>query len=206
MRPDQSTIRRLLRPEFILVAAFGLVAAASLMRPSAPPEPAKVATVDLEKVFNSLKRYDAEQTRVKALSEELDRQVKTAETQVRELQSELDSFKEGSKEQLDTIAKLQSAIGELKAVQNFVGSKIEAEKGRAVRDTYLAIKDAIRRLAEKEGIDYVMLDDSVVDMAGTMSTAKAMEQISARRFLFANPRRDLTAQLIGFMNNEWKGG
>jgi hypothetical protein len=63
----ETMLSRLLRPELLLVAVFAAVAGASLMRPAAPAvEPARLATVDLEKVFNSLDRYTAEQGKVKA--------------------------------------------------------------------------------------------------------------------------------------------
>ena len=200
----ETMLSRLLRPELLLVAVFAAVAGASLMRPAAPAvEPARLATVDLEKVFNSLDRYTAEQGKVKAVGEELEKQVKTAESSVRQLQSDLDSFKEGSKEQADAIARLQAAVGELRAVQQFVTAKLELEKARALRDTYLAIKDGVRRFAEAEGYDYILLDDSVVDM-DPANASRTMQQISARRFLFTSPKRDVTTQLIGMMNSEWK--
>lgn len=198
----QTLAARLVRLEVLLLVAFCVTATAVMLRPAAPAaEPARVGTVDLEKVFNSLKRYETEQARVKAVSEELEKQVKAGEAKVRELQSELDSFRDGSKEQADAIAKLQGAVGELRAVQQFVGAKLELEKARALRDTYLAIKDAVRRFAEKEGYDYILLDDSVVEM-DPASASKTMAQISARRFLFASSKRDVTAQLIGMMNTE----
>ena len=179
-------LSRLLRVETVLAIAF-----------------AAVATVDLEKVFTSLKRYESGLTKLKALSETLEAQAKSAESKVRELQGELENFKDGSKEQADALGKLQNAAGELRAVQQFVGAKLEVEKSRMLRDTYLAIKDAVRRLAEREGLDYILLDDSVVEM-DPANASNTMSQISARRFLYASPKRDVTNQLIGLMNEEWK--
>lgn len=197
--------RGLMRPELLLVAVFAAIAGASLLRASgagaAAAEPVKVATVDLEKTFNSLKRYEAEQAKVKLVGETLNKQVKEAESRVRELESEMESFKEGSKEQADAIGKLQAAVGELRAVQQFANAKLELEKARALRETYFAIKDAVRRFAEKEGYDYILLDDSVPEM-DPANAARTMSQISARRFLFASPKRDVTNQLVGMMNAE----
>jgi hypothetical protein len=31
-----------------------------------------------------------------------------------------------------------------------------------------------------------------------------MQQISARRFIFATPKADVTEKLVAFMNEEWK--
>jgi Skp family chaperone for outer membrane proteins len=200
----RSRISRLFRPEILLVALFATITVAAVMRPASnAAEPARLATVDLEKTFNSLNRYTAEQATVKAVGENLEKQVKAAESTVRELQSELDNFKDGSKEQADAIAKLQASVGELRAVQQFVSAKLEMEKARALRDTYLAIKDAVRRFAEKEGYDYILLDDSLPEM-DPANAQKTMAQISARRFLYSSPKRDVTAQLLGMMNNEWK--
>jgi hypothetical protein len=36
------------------------------------------------------------------------------------------------------------------------------------------------------------------------NASRTMQQISARRFLFTSPKRDVTTQLIGMMNSEWK--
>jgi Skp family chaperone for outer membrane proteins len=208
MHPNQNTASRLaskgrewIAPALVLAAFLGAFAASSLRSPARAAEPARVATVDLEKVFNSLKRYEAAQARIKALAGELEGQVKAAEAKVRGLQGDLDSFREGSKEQADAIASLQVAVGELRAIQQFIGGKIELERARAMRDTYLAIKDAVRRLAEKDGYDYILLDDSIVQMDPS-DAAKTMAQISARRFLYANGKRDVTDQLVGMMNNE----
>ena len=203
MNPS-NVLSRLLRIETVLVIAFAAVATVAVLRPAATAtEPAKVATVDLEKVFTSLKRYEAGLAKLKTLSETLEAQAKSAESKVRDLQGELENFKDGSKEQADALGKLQNAAGELRAVQQFVGAKLEVEKSRMLRDTYLAIKDAVRRLAEREGLDYILLDDSVVEM-DPANASNTMSQISARRFLYASPKRDVTNQLIGLMNEEWK--
>ena len=82
-------------------------------------------------------------------------------------------------------------------------SKLELERARALRDTYLAIKDAARRLAERDGYDYILLDDSLPEM-DLKNATQTMQQISARRFIFATPKSDVTNTLVAFMNDEWK--
>lgn len=199
-----NALSRLLRLETVLVVAFAAIATAVVLRPATTAsEPSKVATVDLEKVFTSLKRYEAGLAKLKSLGETLEAQNKATEAKVRDLQGELENFKDGSKEQADALGKLQNAAGELRAVQQFGAAKLELEKSRMLRDTYLAIKDSVRRLAEREGLDYILLDDSVVEMDPS-NASNTMSQISARRFLYASPKRDVTNQLIGLMNEEWK--
>jgi Skp family chaperone for outer membrane proteins len=215
MTTTHSMISRVLRPEFLLVALFAALFGAYTLRhdargydtrgAAAEATPSRVGTIDLEKTFNSIERYTAAQAKIKTLAEDLEKQVKTADAKVRDLQSELDSFQAGSDAQAAAIAKLQAAVGELRAIQQYVGAKREVEAARALRDTYLAIKDAARRFAEKEGYDYIMLDDSVPEM-DPANAQKTMAQISARRFIFASNKRDVTMQLVGMMNEEWKAG
>lgn len=199
-----SSVPRLFRIEFLAAVALAAGALGYAMRPASRElEPARVGVIDLEKVFNSLDRYVDAQARLKETVAALEQQVADGEKAVKDLESELDSYQPGSDAQAAAIQKLQAAVGEFRATQQFVAAKIEMEQAKALRDTYIAIKDAARRFAETTGYDYVMLDDSVVTM-DPASAQKTMSQISARRFIYANPKSDVTGQLVAFMNGEWK--
>ncbi|MFM1869025.1 MAG: hypothetical protein RL591_2433 [Planctomycetota bacterium] len=196
--------KNFLRVETIAAAAFALALGAAVLRPLAPvAEPSRLATIDLEKTYNSIQRYSDVQTRLTQLAKDLETQVAAAEATVKDLESELDSFQPGSDAQAAAVQKLQAAVGELRAQQQFANAKIEMERARALRDTYVAIKDAARRFAEREGYDYILLDDSLPEM-DPANAAKTMQQISARRFIFANHKSDVTDALVAFMNEDWK--
>ena len=204
MKLDSTTIQRLLRIESLAVIVFATALTTyspTTARRELPPS--HVATVDLEKTYNSIIRYSDTQTKLKALAEELDKKVAASELQVKSLEGELDSFQSGSEEQAAAIAKLQASVGEFRAVQQFANAKLELERARALRETYVAIKDAARRFSEREGYDYILLDDSLPEM-DPANAAKTMQQISARRFIYASPKSDVTDALIGFMNDDWK--
>jgi Skp family chaperone for outer membrane proteins len=204
MKLDSTTIQRLLRIESLAVIVFATALTTySLTTARRELPPSHVATVDLEKTYNSIIRYSDTQTKLKALAEELDKRVAVSELQVKSLEGELDSFQSGSEAQAAAIAKLQAAVGEFRAVQQFANAKLELERARALRETYVAIKDAARRFSEREGYDYILLDDSLPEM-DPANAAKTMQQISARRFIYANPKSDVTDALIGFMNDDWK--
>lgn len=204
MKLDSTTIQRLLRIESLAVIVFATALTTySLTTARRELPPSHVATVDLEKTYNSIIRYSDTQTKLKALAEELDKRVATSELQVKSLEGELDSFQSGSEAQAAAIAKLQASVGEFRAVQQFANAKLELERARALRETYVAIKDAARRFSEREGYDYILLDDSLPEM-DPANAAKTMQQISARRFIYASPKSDVTDALIGFMNDDWK--
>ena len=204
MKLDSTTIQRLLRIESLAVIVFATALTTySLTTARRELPPSHVATVDLEKTYNSIIRYSDTQTKLKALAEELDKKVAASELQVKSLEGELDSFQSGSEAQAAAIAKLQASVGEFRAVQQFANAKLELERARALRETYVAIKDAARRFSEREGYDYILLDDSLPEM-DPANAATTMQQSSARRFIYANPTSDVTDALIGFMNDDWK--
>ena len=204
MKLDSTTIQRLLRIESLAVIVFATALTTySLTAARRELPPSHIATVDLEKTYNSIIRYSDTQTKLKALAEELDKKVAASELQVKSLEGELDSFQSGSEAQAAAIAKLQASVGEFRAVQQFANAKLELERARALRETYVAIKDAARRFSEREGYDYILLDDSLPEM-DPANAAKTMQQISARRFIYASPKSDVTDALIGFMNDDWK--
>jgi Skp family chaperone for outer membrane proteins len=206
MSPTHSrTPRAAFRLDLLAVALLGAVLiGASWMRPQAAESaPSRIATIDLEKTYNSIDRYAATLAAIKSTGEGLEQQVKQSESTVKELEAELESFQTGSDAQAAAIQTLQAAVGEFRAVEQFARAKIEVERARALRETYIAIKDAARRLAEREGYDYIMLDDSLPEM-DPASAQRTMQQISARRFIFASPKSEVTDQLIALMNEEWK--
>ncbi|MCE2881590.1 MAG: OmpH family outer membrane protein [Planctomycetaceae bacterium] len=204
---DMTASPRALRLDLVVAIAFLAALAGWALRPASAPEqaPSRVATVDLEKTFNSLSSYADMLAKAKAMSAELETKLKASESQLKDLEAELESFAPGSDAQAAAMAKLQAAAGEFTALQKFAAAKVEAEKARALRETYFAIKDAARRLAEKEGLDYILLNDSLPEMDPS-SAQRTLSQISMRKFIFATPASDVTEKLIGFMNGESKGG
>lgn len=198
---------RLLRLEVVAAVAAAGILLGHQLRPAAPTpsDPTRVATVDLERVFNSIDRYAESQAKMKAFADELDAKVKAAEANVKELEAELESYQNGSPAQTQAITKLQSALGEFRAVQQFANARLEIERAKSLRETYGAIKEAARRLAERDGLDYIMLDDSLPEMDPS-NAQKTMQQISARRFIFASPKTNVTERLVALMNEEWKNG
>ena len=199
-----TTLAKFIRIETMTVLVFTAGLAGYAMRSSAPvAEPARLATIDLEKTYNSLQAYSQTQTILKGVADDLEIKVKAAETAVKDLEAELESFQNGSEAQVTAITKLQVAVGELRAMQQFANAKLEVERARALRDTYVAIKDAAKTLAQRDGYDYILLNDSLPEM-DPASALKTMQQISARRFIFADPKADVTDALVAMMNDQFK--
>ena len=92
-----------------------------------------------------------------------------------------------------------SISGRLRAFETYGQLLIEREQASALRETYDAIRDQAGELATQLDIDLVLLNDSIptVDLSDAAGT---LQQISARRILWANQTLDITDQLLERMN------
>lgn len=178
-----------------LVAAVALLCGAAVLA----PRPAVVATVNLEKVFNTINLQATREAQLKGMVERMKAREAELENAVKEVESELDSFEAGSKSAIEAQNRVQAAVGEFRAFVQFSRLKLEAEEAKFMRETYLAIREAAGRYAAENGIDLVLLDDSIPEFqSGTAD--RTVQQISNRRVLFANGSLDISDALIAFMN------
>ena len=183
--------------------ASALVVTAALLGGAAvlAPRPAVVATVNLEKVFNTINLQAVREAELKAMVARMKARETELEQAVKDLEAELDSFQPGSKSAIDAQNKVQAAVGEFRAFGQYSRLKLEAEEAKFMRETYLAIRDAAGRYARQNGIDIVLLDDSIPEFqSGTAD--RTVQQISNRHVLFANAELDISDGLIAFMNAE----
>jgi len=179
------------------VLCAGLAAFAAL----SPDRPAVVATVDLERVFNSVDLQTRTEVRLQAMSEELGARRDELRLDIEDLEAELESFQPGSDAQLEVAARIEEAIAEFRAWEGFAAIKLEAEQSKAMRDIYLSIRTAAAELAKERGWDYVLVDDTVPTIQPG-GAEQMQQQIGSRRFLYANGAFDVTDELIARLNTQ----
>ncbi|MGA1517043.1 MAG: OmpH family outer membrane protein [Phycisphaerales bacterium] len=195
MNPTLPRFGRTAATALAMLVAGSLLALAAF----APQRPAVVASVALERVFNSIDLQAKTEARLKAVAADLDAQRKTLRDGIEELNAELESFQPGSAAQLEVATRIEEAIAEFRAFEGFARAKAEAEQAKSMRQIYMTIREAAMELAKERGWDYVMVDDSIPTIEPTDSQ-RMLQQISSRRFLYANPSFDVTDDLIAKLN------
>ncbi|MDZ4755693.1 MAG: OmpH family outer membrane protein [Phycisphaerae bacterium] len=173
----------------------GLIALASF----APSRPANIAMVDFEKVFNNCNLHANREAQLRKMAAGFDTQVTALKKTLAALQEEIDLFSPTSSGFLAKQDEIHAAIGNFKAFDQFARVKMEAERAKSMRETYEAIKAAAKSYATKHGHDLVLLDDSIPDMIPS-DAQKTLQQISARRFLYADPTFEISGDLIAEIN------
>lgn len=183
--------------------ALGLAAAALAAAAMLPDRPAKVASVDIERIFVQLDEQRSIEADIKKLGESMVAEKDRLSRELQDLNAELESYKAGTAPYNETLKKVEAAIGAMSAQDQFGQLKVEAERATAMRTLYGRVKEATAAVAKDGGIDYVLINDSLppIEPAGFVATK---QQMAMRRVLFANQGMDMTDAVIARANADFK--
>jgi Skp family chaperone for outer membrane proteins len=193
------------RNKFAVAVAFITLAAGFIFMAgyaaNAPMPPAVIGVVDLEKVYNNLDSRSDLVERIEAMQTKMTEDASSMQEELEMLSAELESLSPGSKAMIEMNDKAISISGRLRAFETYGALLIERERAADLRDSYDKIRDEAGVLSGIMGVDLVLLNDSIpmVDLADAAGT---LQQISARRVLWASQTLDMTDQLIERLNGQ----
>ena len=160
--------------------------------PVAPASPAVVAIVDLERAINGSPLQQRRNEELKALGQELDSVASRLRDDVEMLNGELEILPPGSQGFLDMERSLLWKAHEHRAYAEYAGRRLEAEKAYVLRQLYIDVRRVVRAIAEENGYDVVLVNDSVDEVLEGATEDEVRLQISARRVLYSNQMLDIT--------------
>lgn len=204
MSLTKTTIQIPLLVPVLLVAVLVLGYQATASR-FAPKRPAVVATVDLEALFEGLAERAAEDARLQGLASRIEQESNNKRQALTNKGTELSAMDPTSPRALEMQDELALGAIEYQAWVEYQRRYIEREKGLVMAKLYRSIKRSVEDMSKAEGLDIVFLNDSLKDIQGGDENM-VVQQISARRMLFANPAIDITKDLMDRMNNSFKAG
>ncbi len=93
----------------------------------------------------------------------------------------------------------------------FKKNELDVEWALGRQDLYRSIQKAVKKMAEMQGYDLVIIDDSkqgfsVTGDANIPRRVQLLQQMRMRRLLHASPALDITNDLIAAMNNAYTTG
>ena len=210
---DATTIRPTRPRGFLSTAAVVLLGALCLhtlsvegsrpLRVAADPTP--VAVVDVARVLEQIDERADWDVRIEALRGSIQREAGTRREAMdkRLKESEQAATPEDRQRIRDEVALMQLRLEQWGALKT---AEVDREESLKWRSIYRNLRRESQRVAEAEGYEMVMVDDSGGDVQ-TMPQSKVplqqqvLEQITNRRVLFAANAIDITDQVIVRMNN-----
>lgn len=183
--------------------AIGIAVAALAAAAAFPDRPARVASIDIERVFLGLDEQKAIDASIKSLGERMAAEKDRLSRELQDLNAELESYKPGSPAYNDALRKVEAAIGAMSAQDQFGQLKVEAERANAMRTLYGRVKEATAAVAKDARLDYVLVNDSIppIEPAGFAATR---QQMALRRVLFAAQEMDVTDAVLERANADFK--
>jgi len=157
--------------------------------------PAIVGIVDLDRVLQETPVKDQADQQLMNVRQPLLDEIKRRQQEITALNEDIESGVLVGQALRDAQAKVLQLTFELQGYTTWVDDQIEYEKARAWAEIYDRIKAGTDRLARREGYDLVLVNDSINSPQGR-TELDLLEEISARRLLFAHERIDVTDGLI----------
>lgn len=198
---------RIVRPALVLagvVALTGLswtgATAVARLNAAAPPANPVIATIDLEAVVEELaERKD----KLASLTSSLADAQKKVDNLVAELKSDQSKIEALTGTAKDVAVKeLREKAIRAEFEKQYAQKLLIEMQGEMLRDLYLKISDATKRLAKKNGYSLVMTSDEKVEVPKGDPEA-ITRAIALKRMLYVDSGLDITNEVVAMMNNEY---
>lgn len=170
--------------------------------------PTAVGVLNLDVLFADLTELQTRREALQAKLKEVEAEPARLLEEMRRIDEELSTLNLSPQEQLDRRLRLgvlnQQHQAQVKAAQLL----IEIEMGRLFREAYQKALPVIERVAQREGLDFVLLDDRAIKVpeGQNASSRDVQAAILARQVLYAAESVDVTKLVAGEMNNDYKMG
>ena len=202
MRPNR--INTLLPVMIVLAAAMAWHAGASTAAIRPPAQPTAVATIDIVTVFEQLNERTTLEGQLKARVEKRQAQLDEINKSIQAIQADLETtLKPGTDEYKERVRQFMEQRAVAEARRNALAQIISIDQGALRRQLYTKIQDAVERIAERDGIDIVIFDDSVLPVPEDASDNDVYRTIITKGIIYRHDSTDLTQRVITLMNNEY---
>ncbi|MFG0306721.1 MAG: OmpH family outer membrane protein [Phycisphaerales bacterium JB040] len=205
MTATTTTLTRLRAPA--LLAAL-LIACTLAWRANAgarpPATPTAVATIDIVAILDQLEERQVLEERLQASLnerqkqlEELGKRLENVQADIQTLNQQTPAYREKVREALELRNLAQTRRQILEQI-------ISIERAELLRSLYDKISASIGRVADRDGWDVVLLDDSAFPLPqGDVSDRDIERNIVSRGVIYRHDSVDITSDVIQLMNNEF---
>lgn len=193
----------------ILAAALAWHAGASTNSYRPPAQPTAVATIDIVDVFDKLNERtvleDQLKTRVEARQAQLDEINSAIQIIQADLDPETGTLTAGTDQYKEKVREFMEQRAVAEARRNALAQIISIDQGALRRQLYIKIQAAIAKIAERDGLDIVILDDSDFPIPEDAADNDVYRSIITKGIIYRHNTVDITQQVITQLNNEYAG-
>ena len=200
------TLHPIIPTLFVLIAALAWHAGANSASSTRPPAtPTAIATVDIVGVFDQLQELSDMETRLESRQKSSQAELEDVANQLKTIIADLEVLTRGTEEHRNKVRERMELQAVLEARGGALNQILSIERGSMTRELYNKVSDAIARVADREGYDAVLFDDSQFIVPENKPYQDVYRAIVTRSLLYRHNSIDITDQVVSLMNSEYTG-
>lgn len=185
----------------VLIAAFAWQAGANSSRPPAPAT--SIATVDISEIINQLKERETHENTLEQNMIARQGQLDEVADKIRILEADLSSGTPGSDEYKDKLRQHMEIKAVFQARSEALNAIVSIDRGNVMRELYNKVSESISRIADREGYDIVLFDDSLFEVPNGAEFADVFRSIVTKSVIYRHDSVNITDQVVNLMNSEY---
>jgi len=162
----------------------------------------RVAVCDVVQIFDNYERAKTLNATLNERKRSVDQENDKRGKEIDEISRELEGLKEGSKEYESRFIEQSRLSAERDAWLRLQNLLILREHHRLSTEMYEQIMDTIRDVAKSKGYHLVLFRDQEELMS--QNSAELVREIAQRRVLYADPRIDITDEVLLRLNADYR--
>ncbi len=190
----------------VAIAATSLAwtnaASANAARP--PAQPTAVATVDLPAILDGLEEKGRHEAELQAVIQTSQAKLDDLTKRLENIQADLEALPRDTPEWRAKFYEGLELQQQAEVRKQTLTQTISLQRGESLRTLYLKIESGITKIAEREGYDIVLLDDSKFPLPQQAADSNMERAILSKTVLYAHDSVDITQAVITLVNNEYR--
>lgn len=188
----------------VLAAAIAWQAGANTAVQSPPAQPTAVATIDIVQIFEQLNERTVLESQLDARVKARQAQLEEISARLKNIQADLEgTLKPGTDDYKEKVREFMEQRAVADARRNALTQIISIDRGAVRRQLYEKMTAAVAKIAERDGIDIVLFDDSGFEIPANAADDDVFRAIVTKGVIYSRPTVDLTQRVVTLMNNEF---
>lgn len=168
-----------------------------------PATPVAVATVDIVEIINGLDERSVREQELNERRESRKEQLDEVVKEIQTLESDIQTLPSGTDEHRNKIRELMELRAVAEARRKALSQIISIDMGNVMSGLYAKVEDAIKRIADREGYDIVLLDDSDLPLPDNAADSEVYRAIITKSVIYHHDATDITDRVVTLLNNEF---
>ena len=188
-----------------LVAAIAAALGAGVAQ-SRLAAPTTVAVIDIDRRSTSLEEFKVPREQFISKQNTWTEELKGLQTRLASLDEELELIPEDNMDaRINKVIQRTTVESEIKTKSQLFQQASDLEQAKLFKRMYDKIEDGASRIAQRDGVDVVLVDDRIFKIPANNRAAQA-DLLNSKKVLYASESVDLTDELLTMLNNEFTAG